>query len=269
MTEKEIIKRINRCIKKGNMDYQFSATDDKDKDATFSFSTDGFFVIYNVNPPMYTPFCAEDFYRIIYGASLDKEDVNYLEFHFYNDSYYHLDEDGEEDLFYQGHYIRTFDIREKMKLEYNKAKNASNLLSLIISNLNLLEQEIVDLTCTTTKNTFNDEYLNDENFLDKVDALENETRILLESSIPLTLKRKLLFCYSSVCLSVFGLVKNYDVSRFFKPENAVKLLVQYDMLWEFVEYFRLENKDVMDNEDIEKTVGQVFTVAKHLTDNIS
>ena len=81
--------------------------------------------------------------------------------------------------------------------------------------------------------------------------------------------QKLLFCYSSVCLSMWELIRDYDVSRFFRPENAVNLLVQYDNLWEFVEYLRSENKDVMDNKDIEKTVGQVFTVAKRLTENKS
>ena len=33
------------------MEYPFIATDDKDKDADFSFTTDGFFVIYVSNPP--------------------------------------------------------------------------------------------------------------------------------------------------------------------------------------------------------------------------
>lgn len=68
---------------------------------------------------------------------------------------------------------------------------------------------------------------------------------------------------------MWELIRDYDVSRFFRPENAVNLLVQYDNLWEFVEYLRSENKDVMDNKDIEKTVGQVFTVAKRLTENKS
>ena len=269
MTEKEIIARINRCIKKGDMEYQFIATDDKDKDADFSFTTDGFFVIYVSKPPTYTPFCAEDFKRILYGNSRDKEDINYLEFHFYNDSYYHIDEDGEEELYYRGAYIASSDVEEKMKLEYKKAKNASNRLNLIISNLNGLENEIIELTCTTKKDSYCDEYLNSEIFQNKVEALENETKALLDSNIPLILKQKLLFCYSSVCLSMWELIRDYDVSRFFRPENAVNLLVQYDNLWEFVEYLRSENKDVMDNKDIEKTVGQVFTVAKRLTENKS
>ena len=72
-----------------------------------------------------------------------------------------------------------------------------------------------------------------------------------------------------MCMSIWELIRDYDVSRFFKLENAVNLLVQYDILWEFVEYLRSANEGLMQNKDIEKTVGHVFTVAKHLTDNES
>ena len=261
MTEKEVINSIKRCIKKGKMEYQYSASSDKDKDGSFSFDMDGFFIIHIEHEPYYTPYWAEDFRRIIWGTSLDKEDINYLEFHFINGDLFHLEEDGELSYYHQDHYYSS-NAKEVLEEEYQLVKKDRDRINLILNNLEGLENEIINITCMNQNNTHIETYLNSEGFIDKVDALEIETNTLIERIMPLFIKQKVLFCYASVCFSVFPLVQEYAVSRYFRVENVAKLLVHYDMLWEFVKYFREERINIEDKRDIEQTIGQIFTVVK-------
>ena len=121
MTNEDVIARINRCLKKADMEEFYKASTDPDEDVEFVFDEDGFLILFICHPRIHTPFRSEDFQRIVWGRNRDRG-TNYIALLFDNDDYLTIEEDGYTELQYNNKYYGT-DLKI-LQEEYKKLRQS-------------------------------------------------------------------------------------------------------------------------------------------------